>query len=287
MAKTHTLKNKSKNQLKDTPKPNSIERTKESIWKSEGDFREELEAMQVHGQKSPFVRSLLNESARQRTDCIGLLIQVFSPGRFLPIYWFRFGLPDLAKEVAELEFVIKNRITSLRKVLSEDEFKRFVNNVDEILLQWQAWRKRAIDKGMQDISEFMAWAEWSAENADLKGEWDDISEEIYELQEYLQKIALVVDERINSIVGGGEKTKPTKARGGEEKREPLSDNQAAIYELLKELPEHKAMTGKEILKKLEGKGIIIDQSTLTKNIIPALRPYGVKNKRGAGYYISK
>jgi hypothetical protein len=80
--------------------------------------------------------------------------------------------------------------------------------------------------------------------------------------------------------------KPTEA-SDKIKREPLSDNQAAVYDLLKNLPEHKAKTGKEILQELQNNGLIIDQSTLTKNIIPALRPYGVKNKRGAGYYIPK
>jgi hypothetical protein len=67
---------------------------------------------------------------------------------------------------------------------------------------------------------------------------------------------------------------------------PLGEKAAAVYEILKALPEHKALTGKEILQQLEEKGIITDQSTFTKSIIPALRPYGVKNKRGAGYYIT-
>lgn len=83
------------------------------------------------------------------------------------------------------------------------------------------------------------------------------------------------------------KTAPKTSDKVETSKEPLSENQAAVYELLKELPKHKAMIGKEILKKLEDKIIIIDQSTLTKNIIPALRPYGIKNKRGVGYYIDK
>lgn len=83
--------------------------------------------------------------------------------------------------------------------------------------------------------------------------------------------------------------KDGQGRGGKEQRlAPLSENQTAVYDLLKNLPEYKAMTGKEILRQLEDeKAIIMDQSTLTKNIIPALRPYGVKNKRGAGYYIDK
>jgi len=81
----------------------------------------------------------------------------------------------------------------------------------------------------------------------------------------------------------GDKNKPKK------KLKPLSANAAAVYELLKDLPEHRAMKGGEILKALENQKPhkFIDQSTLTKNIIPELRPYGVTNKRGAGYYIRK
>jgi hypothetical protein len=73
------------------------------------------------------------------------------------------------------------------------------------------------------------------------------------------------------------------------KKLPLSEKAAAVYELLKALPEYKGLTGEKILEKLEKQNppIIFDHSTLTKNIIPELHPYGVKNKRGAGYYIGK
>jgi len=91
--------------------------------------------------------------------------------------------------------------------------------------------------------------------------------------------------------------KATKDSGGKvgatkkskKKLKPLSKTAAAVYELLKDLPEHRGLKGREILEELErrDKPIFIDQSTLTKNIIPALRPYGVKNKRGAGYFISE
>jgi hypothetical protein len=72
-------------------------------------------------------------------------------------------------------------------------------------------------------------------------------------------------------------------------RKPLGDNEAAVYEIIKALPKHRAITGKDLLNRLEKeKDIIIDQSTLTKNIIPFLKKeYGVKNKRGAGYYLIK
>jgi len=107
------------------------------------------------------------------------------------------------------------------------------------------------------------------------------------IESFAKDCQLVADELDKEAQALASK-QPTEASGkAETKQEPLSDNQASVYDLLKTLPEHKALTGKEILHQLEDKGIIIDQSTLTKNIIPALRPYGVKNKRGAGYYISK
>jgi len=68
---------------------------------------------------------------------------------------------------------------------------------------------------------------------------------------------------------------------------PLSAKACAVLELLKALPAHRGMTGPEILDALMKRNppMLCDQSTLTRRIIPKLKPYGVKNKRGAGYYI--
>jgi hypothetical protein len=79
----------------------------------------------------------------------------------------------------------------------------------------------------------------------------------------------------------GNTTKPKK------KLKPLSEKAAAVLELLKTLPEHRGMTGPKILETLDKKNIMIDQSTLTKNIIPELKPYGVKNRPRIGYYIEE
>ncbi len=69
--------------------------------------------------------------------------------------------------------------------------------------------------------------------------------------------------------------------------EPLSDKALAVLNLLRNLPPNKALTGPKILKELDDKNIIIDQSTLTKSIIPELKPHGVKNRPRIGYYIEK
>jgi hypothetical protein len=91
------------------------------------------------------------------------------------------------------------------------------------------------------------------------------------------------------------KTKPGEGdkRGDKESdiiisnNEPLSDKALAVLKLLQNLPPNKALTGPKILKQLDTRKIFIDQSTLTKSIIPALKAHGVKNKPRLGYYIEK
>lgn len=69
--------------------------------------------------------------------------------------------------------------------------------------------------------------------------------------------------------------------------EPLSDKALAVLHLLQELPPNQGLTGPKITKKLYDKKIDINQSTLTKPVIPALKSHGVKNKPRIGYYIKK
>lgn len=69
--------------------------------------------------------------------------------------------------------------------------------------------------------------------------------------------------------------------------EPLSDKGLAVLDLLQNLPPNKALTGRLIIDELSKKNVFLDQSTLTKSIIPALKPHGVKNRRRIGYYIEK
>lgn len=69
--------------------------------------------------------------------------------------------------------------------------------------------------------------------------------------------------------------------------EPLSDKALAVLNLLQNLPPNKALTGPQIIDKLSKEKMSLDQSALTKSIIPALKPHGVKNKPRIGYYIEK
>jgi hypothetical protein len=74
---------------------------------------------------------------------------------------------------------------------------------------------------------------------------------------------------------------------------PLTKKGYAVYELLKALPDGKAMVAQEIMDELaryEGddapKGIRIDSGTF-KEIVRELKPYGLKNRPKVGYYIQK
>jgi len=118
------------------------------------------------------------------------------------------------------------------------------------------------------------------------------------LQEWIRSVIFSDEESIetlrNALIASKQIPKTTSGKAVDvdkpkKELELLSANAAAVYELLKALPQYRGMKGREILKALENQKqpIFIDQSTLTKNIIPELRPYGVRNKRGAGYYISK
>jgi hypothetical protein len=69
------------------------------------------------------------------------------------------------------------------------------------------------------------------------------------------------------------------------RRPPLADDAKAVLEILEALPERDGLQGKELLIKVEKeKNVVIRHDELTKRIIPKLRPYGVDNEPGAGYY---
>jgi hypothetical protein len=71
-----------------------------------------------------------------------------------------------------------------------------------------------------------------------------------------------------------------------EKRLPLGKNASLVYELLKELPEHRAMTGSEICDALmNAHSVSLDESTFRKTVVPALMPYGIEHIKRIGYRI--
>lgn len=68
---------------------------------------------------------------------------------------------------------------------------------------------------------------------------------------------------------------------------PLNDtNRAALDELLR-LPPGQGVTGKQLIERLAGRTpkVMIEEVTLRKHVIPAIKPFGVLNKRGVGYYV--
>ena len=110
------------------------------------------------------------------------------------------------------------------------------------------------------------------------------------LEEAIQK---VIDEdipRLAEISGVPPEVKQILDKQKKElnKSSILTKKAAAVLGLLEDLPEHRGLTGPEILTELDKQRIDMDQSTLTKNIIPALKEHHrVKNKRRKGYYIDK
>ncbi len=104
------------------------------------------------------------------------------------------------------------------------------------------------------------------------GDWGDKGEN-KELLEIAEALAGAKPQ-----AGGG---KPTKCP-------PLTDRAAAVLDLLKKLPKGRALTCPAIVDALNNlcPPVLIDESTLTKDIIPPLKEYHcVKNKRRVGYYI--
>jgi hypothetical protein len=80
----------------------------------------------------------------------------------------------------------------------------------------------------------------------------------------------------------GESLTPVEVR-----RKPLTSAAACAYEILLALPPYRGLTGPELLAEMDRKGANIDQSTLTKRIIPQLKQLGLQNRRRVGYYFVK
>ncbi len=73
---------------------------------------------------------------------------------------------------------------------------------------------------------------------------------------------------------------------------PLTSKAQAVYELLKTLPPGRAMTGPEILERLDykepdpKKRVRMDDGTF-KRVCKELRPYGLSNRPRVGYYLKE
>jgi uncharacterized protein YcaQ len=65
----------------------------------------------------------------------------------------------------------------------------------------------------------------------------------------------------------------------------LSEAASVAYEIILELPLHRALTGTNLLKMMDKHDCPTDQSSLTSRIIPELKLYGVVNTPRKGYHI--
>ncbi len=70
---------------------------------------------------------------------------------------------------------------------------------------------------------------------------------------------------------------------GQTAKTPLTDSERRVLELIKGATD--GIMGPQIVAALSNEGICLGQSTLTRHIIPMLKARGVKNRRGAGYYL--
>ncbi len=72
-------------------------------------------------------------------------------------------------------------------------------------------------------------------------------------------------------------------------RTPLSDRARAVKDLLRALSADRGMTGRQITKALSElkPPIFLSQSSLTKDVIPELKLWGLKNRRRIGYFFPK
>jgi hypothetical protein len=69
---------------------------------------------------------------------------------------------------------------------------------------------------------------------------------------------------------------------------PLTDTEKRVLDLIKSQPQGTGVTGSQIVTTLSNQNYPIEQSTLTRHIIPKLKQwYGVKNRPGVGYYIDQ
>lgn len=118
------------------------------------------------------------------------------------------------------------------------------------------------------------------------------------MQKRWQKARAELYDRLVSLADRAAAEYNSKAGGdageGVVSTEPLTHPAAKVLEILQGLKEYEGLKGDAILDALatmatkeDPHGIIIDNSTLTGRIIPELRPYGVRNKRGVGYYIDR
>jgi hypothetical protein len=70
-------------------------------------------------------------------------------------------------------------------------------------------------------------------------------------------------------------------------RPPLSDEARAVLAILRNLPESEGRTGLELVQALRKQtpSITVDVDRIKGSVRRELRPYGIDNKRGAGYFI--
>jgi hypothetical protein len=106
-------------------------------------------------------------------------------------------------------------------------------------------------------------------------------------------LPIIAESAVTKVVAAALESAQTRGDGanGESKESQrsqdlpmLSPKASAVYELLLTRPEHRSMTGPQIVEALPDDAAM-DESTLRKSIVPALRPYGLEHRAKIGYRI--
>ena len=197
------------------------------------------------------------------------------PGAVNPLLWFDiFGNANIQRKPTEDEKLVCQYV--LLAIIHDYELRHSTDS--HIFSKDYKGKWFARDRFCIDVWEYY---HYRVQEVGLHYHLATSQEKLSQLNRTLEHVKADIEKQLVKLNSGnaGDKKKPKK------KLKPLSDKTAAVLELLKTLPEHRGMTGPKILETLDARSIHIDQSTLTKNIIPELRPHGVKNKPRIGYYI--
>jgi hypothetical protein len=99
---------------------------------------------------------------------------------------------------------------------------------------------------------------------------------------------LNIKEQIQAIQTAAKIRKSKQKQDTGAEKPPLTEIAGLIYEKLKSLPEHKAMKAPDIADWLSKEhNTTLDETTIRKNHLKKIEPYGLKNKPKVGYYIRK
>jgi len=181
------------------------------------------------------------------------------------------AVPD-DREIDDIEKTVRV-FDRLRYLQSHFQTETYHPEEDQIIKTWLAGTVAPDPMEIADLSVKLQESHWRRQP------------EIVE-KERLRRIAAMNDQSGDNA--GSDATSATPADNGQgEKREPLTEKAKLVYEKLKGLQKHEAMTGPAILNWFSAEhDLEIDSATLRSSYLKPLKAYGLKNKPKVGYYLN-